>query len=138
MRRVEVLPAWEFFSLEERKVSLEVDFGVHWEVGGQSWPRWRVSWIEGTGELYAIPLIPPDYSMAVWRKDNRPVVILGTFKDRESVEAAMAGWSERLYRPLADFFPEVERPEIRARISELMRMALGQVAPPTGSRGGQG
>jgi hypothetical protein len=37
-----------------RRHSPEADFGVQWtEAGTRGWPRWRVSYIEHTGEVYA-------------------------------------------------------------------------------------
>jgi hypothetical protein len=37
-----------------RPFSGEADFGVHWHDGGRDWPRWRVSYIQATGEVYAV------------------------------------------------------------------------------------
>jgi hypothetical protein len=38
-----------------RRFSPEADFGVHW-TDGSDWPRYRVSHIRDTGELYATSL----------------------------------------------------------------------------------
>ena len=38
---------------ERRTLSIEHDFGVMWREGTRRRPRYRVSWIEATGELYA-------------------------------------------------------------------------------------
>lgn len=42
----------------ERRRSPESDYGVHWrdeEFG--YWPQWRVSYIQATGEVYAVRLL---------------------------------------------------------------------------------
>lgn len=55
----------------ERARSGEADYGVHWRAGGRDWPRWRVSYVQATGEVYAfeqaaksrvrvLGVIPPD------------------------------------------------------------------------------
>lgn len=47
--------AWN--AAERRRRSGEVDFGCHWvlkdEAAWSAAPRWRLSWIEATGEMYA-------------------------------------------------------------------------------------
>ena len=55
---------------EERRRSGEADYGCWWTEPGHSWPRWRVSYIQKTGEVYAVQLtggqvkllgvVPPD------------------------------------------------------------------------------
>jgi len=55
---------------EERRRSGEADYGVWWTEPGRPWPKWRVSYIHNTGEVYAVQLnggevrvlgiIPPD------------------------------------------------------------------------------
>ena len=68
----------EFPSLEafyndrpERRTSGEADYGVHWRIHRCHWPLWRVSYIQATGEIYAVQqhdacpvrvlgVIPPD------------------------------------------------------------------------------
>lgn len=56
---------------EERRRSGEADYGVWWTEPGRNWPRWRVSYIQKTGEIYAVQLtdvgevrllgvVPPD------------------------------------------------------------------------------
>jgi hypothetical protein len=37
----------------ERITSGEADYGVHWRDRNRDWPRWRVSYIQVTGEVYA-------------------------------------------------------------------------------------
>ena len=41
---------------EERRRSGEADYGVWWTEPGHSWPHWRVSYIQKTGEVYAVQL----------------------------------------------------------------------------------
>lgn len=55
---------------EERRRSGEADYGAWWTEPNQNWPRWRVSYIQKTGEVYAVQLnggqvellgvVPPD------------------------------------------------------------------------------
>ena len=68
---------------QQRTRSPELDFGVWWRLINE-WPHWRVSWIEDTGELYAVELI---------HQPDRYIVI-AHFKTEEEVEAAMRGWAK--------------------------------------------
>jgi len=82
-----------------RTRSPEVDFGVHWYEYKlfRPWnPRWRVSWISDTGELYGVESVP-DYP-------GRRYVVLGIFETREQVENYMRGWAEKpmILGPLAN------------------------------------
>lgn len=47
------LKAWN--NVDERKKSPEFDYGVWWTPTGNAheFPRWSVSWIKNTGEIYA-------------------------------------------------------------------------------------
>jgi len=65
--------------------SREVDYGVHWTLGAQEHPQWRVSWIEATGELYAREL-----------GGAERFAVLGKFRTRHDVDVCMAGWAESL------------------------------------------
>jgi hypothetical protein len=38
----------------ERESSMECDYGVHWHDGRIRWPMWRVSYVQATGEIYAV------------------------------------------------------------------------------------
>lgn len=74
----------EFIKEPTRARSREVDFGVWWSDrigpdGNRKGPFWRVSWLEATGELYAVSM-------------GTKLVILGTYPDRMEVEKAMRGW----------------------------------------------
>jgi len=44
----------EFYNAnKDRMLSGEADYGVNWTVKGHDWPRWRVSYVQATGEIYA-------------------------------------------------------------------------------------
>ena len=70
-----------------RRRSGELDFGCHWRLNGQAFPTWRVSWIEETGELYALE------ELAGIELEDRFIVI-GRFPDEDAVELAMNGWAD--------------------------------------------
>ena len=61
----------------ERKGSKCVDFGDQW-IWVELWPRWEVSWIEATGELFAVE-----------QGGEARFTVLGTFT-RAEVEAFIA------------------------------------------------
>lgn len=75
-----------------RRWSGELDFGVWWKDRAAPWPRWRVSFVRDTGELYA------------WRQahvDDRPdVVVLGVIQpnDIDRIESILDGWAEQCGR----------------------------------------
>jgi hypothetical protein len=62
--------------------SPEKDFGSWWTFLDRRRPRWRVSWIARTGELYAVQVAAPHM-----------FIELGVFT-REELEAKMEGWKE--------------------------------------------
>jgi hypothetical protein len=73
---------------DERRLSGEADYGVHWRIGGQHWPTWRVSYIEKTGELYALCQHGLDC----------PVVVLGVVPpDDPADDPGRAGGRGRYY-----------------------------------------
>lgn len=80
-----------------RRTSREVDYGAWWRLGKDNFPRYRVSWMRDTGELYAVALQYPPTRFFV----------IGTFKTRREVEERMAGWSDEFGRDLLEFFPEL-------------------------------
>ncbi len=88
----------------DRERSPERDFGVWWKDEGRDYPRWRVSWVELTGEVYAVEATAAPAS-------RRRVRILGATEpgDRDAVERALDGW-ERLGEP------EMELDWIRRRL----------------------
>jgi len=83
-----------FMQDPKRERSPEVDFGTQWRNPADPGFTWRVSWIQATGELYAVKL---------WPKDQE-VLVLGRFPTREEVEAFMRGWATgpRYLPPLAN------------------------------------
>lgn len=56
-----------------------------WTDAGLNFPHYRVSWVEATGEFYAVRL-------AAGR--GGPVELLGFAEDREAAEAVLEGWDE--------------------------------------------
>jgi hypothetical protein len=56
--------------------SKEVDFGVWWTLNGdeRQFPRWRVSWVVKTGELYAIQPGRPELHIELCYFDSRAEV----------------------------------------------------------------
>ena len=64
----------------KRARSPEIDYGCHWRRRG-SHTQWRVSWIEQTGELYAVNLWSQEFA------------VLCVLTDRPAVEGAMEGWA---------------------------------------------
>ena len=74
-----------------RRSSPEADYGVWWTEAGKGFPRWRVSYIKDTGEIYAY--------------DHTKVELLGTVQpDADPVyyrtlDDILAGWAEIIWRP---------------------------------------
>ena len=76
--------AWK--NAPERRRSGEVDFGVRWtRRDGLEEPTWRISWLEQTGELYAV------------RNNARPdaYIMIEVFRERIDADDAMQGWEHR-------------------------------------------
>jgi hypothetical protein len=67
-----------------RRGSLEVDYGRWWTLHGdeRAFPRWRVSWIARTGELYAVHGC----------RERQFFIVLGVYPTRTEVEQALEGW----------------------------------------------
>jgi hypothetical protein len=81
-----------WMEMPARAESPELDFGIWWVKQGTRYPRWRVSWIEDTGELYAKAL------------DNSDLfVIMGYFPSEQDVKAHMDGWSVAAVKVLDDW-----------------------------------
>lgn len=64
------------------------DFGDKWWEGGTTWPKYRVAWVEETGELYAVNL------GSVHHPEGGQVEVLGVIAGRDAVEAALDGWAD--------------------------------------------
>ena len=106
----------DWMSEPARKRSPELDFGVWWTlhpddpkaaprlamIGGgpvailsaEAAGRWRVSWIDDTGELYAKHLA------------TDAMITLGNYPTRGAVEERLAGWAEGGPKALSVFFLE--------------------------------
>jgi hypothetical protein len=87
---------------ERRRRSPEWDYGVAWRSSADElWPRWRVSWVVATGDVYAVKIardplvlllgvVPPlgEYpygeGSAAWHD----------FARVQPVERVLAGWAE--------------------------------------------
>jgi len=80
------IPYTEFYKDEKRQHSRELDFGAQWR-DGVIWPTYRVTWIENTGEVYAIPLT----------NDNQKekVEILAVVESEEKIEEYLKGWADK-------------------------------------------
>jgi hypothetical protein len=66
-------------SLDERRHSPDVDYGMHWRTGGAD-EHWRVSWNRGSGALYAT------------NRDETVVEDLATFTSEIDATAALPEW----------------------------------------------
>lgn len=73
----------------ERKRSPESDYGSWWTLRGDNnypqFPRWRVSWIEKTGELYAVELGQ--------EKEHR-YIVFGVVAYERIADFLMQGWAD--------------------------------------------
>ena len=74
---------------QARALSIEHDFGVMWREGTRKRPRYRVSWVEATGELYALALSEFEHL--------RKVELLGIVDTIEDVERVLCGWESLAY-----------------------------------------
>ncbi len=88
----------DFYSADpRRRQSEELEFGSDWHEGGA---RTQVSWVEVTGELYAMrdPLghleteLFGEESVDKVTDEDLGVEVLGTVTGRDAVEAVMSGW----------------------------------------------
>lgn len=82
----EILPEYRAWIKQDkqRSTSKQVDFGYFWTQSGseREYPRWRVSWIEATGELYACQAA----------KDR--FILLGEIPDRARLDELLYDWAE--------------------------------------------
>lgn len=69
-----------------RKWSGEVDFGVWWKNRTVPWPRYRVSFVVDTGEVYAFRQAHTD--------DRPDVIVLGVTEpgNKDRIETILEGW----------------------------------------------
>jgi hypothetical protein len=69
---------------QRRSLSIEHDFGVMWREGTRRRPRYRLSWVEATGELYTLALSEFEH--------QRKIELLGIVDTHEQVEQLLMGW----------------------------------------------
>lgn len=78
----------KFIENRRRHGSKEVDFGFNWKLRtGQRYPLWRLSWIENTGELYAVNM-----------KNLDDFIVIGKFNSLEDVENFLSGWTDAMFK----------------------------------------
>ena len=113
-----IFPSMDVFLSKrpERHESAQVEFGIMWREGARKRPRYRVAWVEETGELVAEALSEFEHL--------RTIELLGTVVNRETLELAVNGW-ERLP------YPETTLEWVRTQIS--MRTPGGGVVDETTS-----
>ena len=91
----------QFYSADERRRrSAEIEFGNNWfDATGN---RYELSWVEDTGELYAMLERTPeadswtpfgDIEVEDAAVDSLVVTVLGVLSTREEVEALLDGWA---------------------------------------------
>ena len=97
----------QFYSADERRrQSAEIEFGNNWfDAKGN---RYELSWVEDTGELYAmLELVPEadswtpfgDVEVENVKVDTLVVTVLGHLETRDEVEQLLQGWSEHMAEP---------------------------------------
>lgn len=97
----------QFYSADERRrQSAEVEFGNNWfDTRGN---RYELSWVEATGELYAmLELVPEadtwtpfgDIEVENVAVEGLTVTVLGTIAERAEVERILDGWAEQMVKP---------------------------------------
>jgi hypothetical protein len=92
----------QFYSQDERRrQSEELEFGRDWsDVGGRS----EVSWIEATGEVYAMVEPKADFvadGLGGMYKGELPehslvVELIGVVAGRDAIESVMSGWEDAM------------------------------------------
>jgi hypothetical protein len=97
----------EFYSADERRrQSAEVEFGTNWFDANGS--RYELSWVEDTGELYAmLELVPEvdswtpfgDSDVEEIPADRVLVLVIGYIPTLEAVETTLAGWPDQMAKP---------------------------------------
>lgn len=91
----------------ERKKSREMDSGCHWKLHGLGVENqtWQVSWIEETGELYAVCI--------QGRGDDDEYMVLARTEPREEARAewfveGYANWESPLYNNLTALWEQIQ------------------------------
>ena len=84
-----------------RRYSREADYGVNWRM--EPWPhRWRVSYLQDTGEIYAVNLgrnhVPgPVIIMGVLQPDHEPQGFMGRETYYRTLDAVLDGYGDRCW-----------------------------------------
>jgi hypothetical protein len=97
----------QFYAQDERRRrSPEVEFGTDWfDANGN---RYELSWVEDTGELYAmLELVPEadswtpfgDIEVENLPVDRLVVTLVGNISSRDEVERVLEGWQEEMGKP---------------------------------------
>ena len=97
----------QFYSADERRrQSSEVEFGNNWfDAKGN---RYELSWVEDTGELYAMLEPVPeadswspfgDIEVEDVKVDSLVVIVLGTIVTQVEVEQLLDGWADHMAQP---------------------------------------
>ena len=85
----------------DRRYSREADYGVNWRM--EPWPhRWRVSYLQDTGEIYAVNLgsnhVPgPVMIMGVLQPDHEPQGFMGRETYYRTLDAVLDGYGDRCW-----------------------------------------
>jgi hypothetical protein len=97
----------QFYSADERRrQSAEIEFGNDWYDVKEN--RYELSWVEDTGELYAMLEVTPktdswtpfgDQEVESLPVDSLVVIVLGTIATREEVEQLLDGWAGHMAEP---------------------------------------
>jgi hypothetical protein len=97
----------QFYSADERRrQSAEFEFGTDWfdEKGS----RYELSWVEDTGELYAMLELAPgvesftpfgDEEVEKLPVDRVVVVVIAHIDTRGEVESILEGWADQMVKP---------------------------------------
>jgi hypothetical protein len=97
----------QFYSADERRrQSAEVELGTNWFDAKGS--RYELSWVEDTGELYAmLELVPEadswtpfgDIEVEEVKVDSLLVTVLAVVQSRDEIEALLEGWADQMLKP---------------------------------------
>jgi hypothetical protein len=89
----------DFYSADERRrQSAEIELGTNWyDAAGN---RYELSWVEDTGELYAmLEMAPGAIEIPKTPVDEVVVTMVGYIPTREDMEKVMAGWEAEMAKP---------------------------------------
>jgi hypothetical protein len=82
---------------DRRRLSGEADYGVHWKLGNNAFPRWRVSYVHETGEVYAVALVPGSRDQVVVMGVVPPDEDGVTYYD--TLDKILHGWEHECGKP---------------------------------------